>query len=85
MRPVPQQRPKRRRPQKAIPIPPPVPQVRREEELEQAQLLDDAPAPRDKRGQPTHAVLTLTPKGLRNQLVWMEILQPPLALREDRR
>ena len=56
-----------------------------EEELEQAQLLDETPVRRDTRAQAPHAVRTLTPQGLRNQLIWMEILQPPLALRDERR
>ena len=86
MRPIPQPpKPKRRAKPVKAPTPPPVPQARPQEVLESAVLIDEVPLSRRETHQRTSALAQmLTPRSLRNQFVLLEILQPPLALRDDR-
>ena len=79
-------KPKRRPKPVKFPAPPPVPQLRPQEELDAAVVLDEMPMSRRETHQRTSALAAmLTPRSLRNQFVLLEILQPPVALREDRR
>jgi hypothetical protein len=57
-----------------------------QEEVESAVILDETPVARRETHQRTSALAQmLTPRSLRNQFVLLEILQPPLALRDDRK
>ena len=79
-------KPKRRAKPIKAPMPPPLPVARMQEEIESAVILDETPVSRRETHQRTSALAQmLTPRTLRNQFVLLEILQPPLALRDEHR